>query len=213
MNLKTMKWAAAVGVLALASAAQAVSVTQVGTNVSYTYDDALLGLFGTPTLVGDSLVFTPVDFFAASSNGAGFVGTNKTLNIRITANPGYQFSAVSLTERGDYYLIGSDAEVAVGGQIRVIDLDDPINNEVTGSIAATAPLDVHTTISGFTTTNWTATASVVVPGAAAGWGGADGVVDSVSLTIENLLIKTCSSPAPPRRAARPSSRRSSPVPA
>lgn len=172
----------------LGGSALAIPVTLVGTNVSFTYDDALVGLFGTPTLVGDSLIFTPTDFFAESSNGTGVVMTNETLNIRITANPGYQFSGVSLTERGDYYLIGSDAEVAVGGQIRVIDLDDPISNEVTGAIAATAPLDVHTTLSGFVTTNWTATASVLVPGAAAGWGGADGVVDSVSLTIENLLL-------------------------
>jgi hypothetical protein len=185
---------AAVSIMGLSAAllggsALAVPVTLVGPNVSFTYDDALLGLFGTPTLAGDSLVFTPTDFFVESSNGVdGLVVTNETLNIRIAANPGYQFSSVSLTERGDYYLIGSDAEVAVGGQIRVIDLDDPLNNEVTSNIAASAPLDVHTTLGGFTTTNWTATASVVVPGAAAGWGGADGNVDSINLTIENLLL-------------------------
>jgi hypothetical protein len=114
--------------------------------------------------------------------------TNATLNVQITANSGFLVSGVNLVERGDYYLIGSDAEVAVGGQIRVFDLEDPINNEVTDSIVASAPFDAHTTLGNFTTTNWTANASVIVPGGAAGWGGNDGIVDGVNLTLENLLI-------------------------
>lgn len=165
-------------------------VTVAGANVSFTYDADLLGLYGTPSVSGDSLVFTPTNFFAESTNGEGFAMTNATLNVRITANGGYQFSNVSLIERGDYYLIGSDAEVAVGGQIRVFDLDNPIVNEATDSIETTAPLSVHTTLSGFTTTNWTANASVAIPGT--GWGGADGIVDGVNLTIENLLIANTS---------------------
>jgi hypothetical protein len=170
----------------LGSGVLAAQVTLPGTNVNFTFDSALVGLYGMPTVSGDSLIFTPTNFFAESTNGEGFVMTNATFNIAIAANPGYQFSAISLTERGDYYLIGSDAQVAVGGQIRIFDLDDPINNEVTGSIVANAPFDAYTTLGSFTTTNWTASASATVPGA--GWGGNDGIVDGVNLTIENLLI-------------------------
>lgn len=160
--------------------------TLAGTNVSFTFDETLVGLYGMPTVAGDSLIFTPTSFSASSTNGQGIVQKNGTLNVSITANPGYQFSTVSLTERGDYYLIGSDAAVAVGGQIRVFDQDDPVNNEVTGNIVATAPFNVYTTISSFSTTNWTANASASIP--ASGWGGADGIVSGVNLTIENLLI-------------------------
>jgi hypothetical protein len=169
----------------LSGSAFAVMVTVAGSNVSFTYDTALLGLYGTPTVSGDSLIFTPTSFFAESTNGEGFALTNATLNIGITANSGYQFSSISLTERGDYFLVGSDAEVGVTGQIRVFDQDDPINNEVTDNIAATAPFNVVSTLSNITTTNWTANAGVTIPGT--GWGGNDGIVDGVNLTIENLL--------------------------
>ncbi|MGD8312254.1 MAG: hypothetical protein PVJ66_06625, partial [Gammaproteobacteria bacterium] len=36
------------------SITQAALITVNGTNVSFTYDDSLLGLFGTPTVFGDS---------------------------------------------------------------------------------------------------------------------------------------------------------------
>lgn len=174
----------------LSGSAFAVNIVTVsGTNVSFTYDADLLGLYGTPSVSGDSLIFTPTNFFAESVDGAGYDITNATLNISITANTGYQFSMVSLTERGDYALVGDDASVSVGGQIRVFDLDDPMANEVTDNIVPTAPLDVQTTLgAGFTTTNWTANASVVVPGASRGWGGSDGIVDGVNVTLENILI-------------------------
>lgn len=170
----------------LSGSALAVTTTLAGTNVSFTFDSALLGLYGTPTVSGDSLVFTPTSFSAQSSNGQGFVMTNATLNIAITANAGYQFSTINLTERGDYFRIGDDAQVAVGGQIRVFDQDDPINNEVTGSIVATAPFSATTSFANFSASNWTANASATVPGS--GWGGDDGIVSGINLTLENLLI-------------------------
>lgn len=170
----------ALGVAAalLSGSAFAVNmVTLTGTNVSFTYDADLLGLYGTPSVSGDSLIFTPTNFLAESTGGSYDVA-NSTLNVRITANAGYQFSSLSLSESGDYALVGNDASVEVGGQIRVLDLDDPMANEVTDSILAT----------GFTTTNWTANASVVVPDATAGWGGADGIVGGVNVTLENILV-------------------------
>jgi hypothetical protein len=175
----------------LSGSALAVPTTLAGTNVSFTFDSALLGLYGTPIVAGDSLVFTPTGFSAISNNGAGFVMTNATLNVAITANAGYQFSTINLTERGDYFLLGSDAYVGVSGQIRVFDQDDPINNEVTGSIIPTAPFNVVSTPP-IVTTNWTANASATIPGS--GWGGSDGIVDGINLTIENLLYASTTLP-------------------
>lgn len=171
----------ALGVAAALLSGSAFAVNMVtldGTNVSFTYDADELGLFGTPTVSGDSLIFTPTNFVAESTDGAGYDVANTTVNIRITANAGYQFSSLSLSESGDYALVGNDASVEVGGQIRVLDLDDPMANEVTDSILAT----------GFTTTNWTANASVVVPDATAGWGGADGILGGVNVTLQNILV-------------------------
>lgn len=178
---KMQKTGVALGLVAALMSGSVLAVdmkTLTGTNVSFTYDADLVGLYGTPFVSGDSLIFTPTNFSAESTDGAGYVVTNATLNVKITANTGYQFSAVSLTERGDYYLIGSDAGVAVGGQIRAFDLADPFGSEVTAPIVATAPFNTYMTLADYGTTNWTATAGVTVPGA----------VDGVNLTIENILI-------------------------
>ncbi|MBU1395937.1 MAG: FxDxF family PEP-CTERM protein [Gammaproteobacteria bacterium] len=174
----------------LSGSAFAVSVTLVGNNVSFTYDTDMLGLYGTPTLAGDSLIFTPTNFLAESANGQGYVTAKATLNIGISANSGYQFSSISMTERGDYYQIGSDAYVGVTGQIRVFDWDNPINNWATGSIVPDAPFNVVSTPPVITTTNWTANASVAIPGS--GWGGADGIVDNINFTLENILYASTS---------------------
>lgn len=162
--------------------ALAVVQTLVGTNVTYVFDDALMGLYGTPILSGDSLVFTPINFKAQSTNGQGIVQTSSTINVQVYANANYSFSAFNLTELGDYSLIGSDAQVAVGGQIRLFDLTNPpppAANQLTDPITVTAPLTVATSIANYQTTNWQANAAIGVP---TNWS------NGVNLTIENILL-------------------------
>src|SRR3569832_2674100 len=108
----------AAGVFLLAQAfsgvAFAASVTLSGDSVDFTFDDTLMGLFGHPVLSGDTLSFTPVDFPASSTNGAGYTLAANTANIQMTAHNGYLFSSIDLAERGDYMLLGggSTADVA-----------------------------------------------------------------------------------------------------
>ena len=156
--------------------------TLVGTNVTYVYDDTLMGLYGQPILSGDSLVFTPTNFKAQSTNGQGIVQTSSTINVQVYTNANYNFSAFTLTELGDYSLIGSDAQVAVGGQIRAFDLTNPpppAANQLTDPIAVTAPLTVTTSLANYQTTNWQANAAIAVP---TNWS------NGVNLTIENILL-------------------------
>lgn len=177
--MKHMK-KAAVGVFllgqALSGAALAASVTLTGDTVDYTFDDALLGLFGTPTLVGDTLSFTPVEFQAESLNGAGIDLTNNTINVQVTAHSGYTFSSIDMIERGDYMLLGGGSSADVAGQVRVFDVANPAS-DVTTAIAPDAPLDV---MSSGGTTNWTAGTSTDI----SGWTDAQ----TVNVTWQNLLI-------------------------
>ena len=174
---------AVLGLSAILLSGNALAATQtlVGTNVTYVYDDDLMGLYGQPTLSGDSLVFTPINFKAQSTDGnggvnGGIVQTGSTINVQVYANTNYTLSAFSLTELGDYRLIGSDAQVTVGGQMRLFDLDDvpPAGSELTDPITATAPLTVATSL-----TDWQANAAIAVP---ANWN------SGVNLTIENILL-------------------------
>lgn len=171
-----------------AGTATAIPVTLAGTTVSFTFDTALAGLFGAPSVVGDSLFFTPTTFKAQSLNGAGLTLTSQTFNVAVSANPGYLLSAVNLTEAGDYFNLGSGSAVGVGGQLRMFDLEAPLLPAATSSIVAGAPLTAVTSLSSFATSNWNASASVTVP--SSGWGGTDGYVTNVNVTVENLLLAT-----------------------
>jgi hypothetical protein len=186
--MKHMKILAA-GILLLGQtiggAAFAVPVTLTGATVSFTYDSALSGLFGAPTVAGDVLFFTPTTYKAQSFNGSGFASASQTFNVTVNANPGYLVSAVNLNEDGDYFNIGAGASVGVGGKLYVRDLESPLTPAAFGTIKSALPLTDVTSLANFETTNWTSHAGVAIP---AGWGGADGVVGGVNVTIQNILL-------------------------
>ena len=143
---------------ALSGAAFAASVTLAGTTVDFTFDDAMLGLFGPASVSGDTLYFTPVDFTAESLNGAGFALTNDTMNIKVSAHEGWTFSSIGLAERGDYLLLGSGSMADVSGQMRVFDVATPLV-DVTSSIQAGNPLNQV----GLPNHNWAAQVSITCP--------------------------------------------------
>lgn len=153
-------------------------VTLTGTYVSYSFDADDLGLFGTASLSGDELVFAPLNFLATSANGIPG-GAIQTLNVTVSANSGYQLSAINLTESGSYNL-SSGGNLFVTGNITALDIEGTTESQDIGNIVTTAPLGVIGA-----TTGWVANAGVVLP---AGWGGTDGVVNSIGLKITNQLF-------------------------
>lgn len=167
---------AAVFLLALASAnANAANVTLDGDHFSISYDTAVIGLFGAPSLIGSSLVFAPggnPGFSAQSDNGVKV--TNSTFSFMIMADPGYKLSSFNLFEGGDYMLIGNSSRVSVGGQLRV----KPVNlAALTAAVTPSMPLTSQTTFEAFATTNWDAHASIS-PAVS---------LSSATVSIENLL--------------------------
>ena len=167
---------AAVFLLALASAnASAANVTLNGDKFTISYDTSVIGLFGTPSLIGSSLVFAPggsPGFAAQSENGIKV--TNSTFSFMIMADPGYKLSSFNLFEGGDYMLIGNSSRVSVGGQLRV----KPVNlAAMTASVTPSVPLTTQTTFETFATTNWDAHASISLATP----------LSSAAVSIENLL--------------------------
>jgi hypothetical protein len=166
----------AVFLLAIASAqAHAANVTLDGGNFTISYDTAVVGLFGAPTLIGNSLVFTPggsPGFSAQSDDGVKI--TNSTFSFMIMADPGYKLSGFNLFEGGDYLLIGNSSRVSVGGQLRVKPVDLAV---MSAAIAPSAPLNTRTSFEQFANTNWDASASISPTVA----------LSSAAVSIENLL--------------------------
>lgn len=181
LSLKTLAAAAA---LALGSvAASAVPVTETGSHIKVTYDSALVGLFGAPTLVGDVLSWFPSGSpgFTAQTGG-GIVVTNSTFAVKIEALPGWTLTSFSLTEGGDYFYFGPGADVSVSGQLRVTPLvpaSPTISQSITQSaafISNPVPPPLEPAI---VTHDWTATAGapLIVPGG----------VTQANASIQNIL--------------------------
>ncbi len=155
-------------------AAQAAQQTLSSTAFDITYDDALVGLFGTPTLLGNSLYFAPSGSpgFTAQTSG-GIDVTNSTFAFTITANPGFTLDTFSLTEEGDYFFFGDTAGVDVSGQLRVKPLSAG-SSTLTANVADTS--FVANAVFDFDTHNWSTGASITA-----------GPMTNGQVTIQNIL--------------------------
>ena len=92
----------------------AASVTECGTDVCFTYDNATL--FGSANIIGNNIFFLPTNFIAESNNGDGAASANSTLSILVEAiTEGFAMTQFVLQEQGDYFLSGSSASASVGG--------------------------------------------------------------------------------------------------
>lgn len=155
---------------------QANVVTINGTNVSFTYEDSLLGLLGTPTVTGDQLFFTPTAFSASATGLTSFDLQHSTINIGVSALNGGIINTVKLIEKGDYISKGGSSHVDAGGQIRVADTTAPLD-EVTDFLTLSSPFAQQSNF--FPTQNWQASAS------------ANALIfgtSKVNVTIENILV-------------------------
>ena len=136
----------------------------------------MLGLFGQANVAGDSLYFTPTDFTAESMNGAGFDLTKQTINVKVSAHEGWDFSSLALTERGDYLRVGEAAKVVVSGQIRAFDTQNPLA-EVTSNIL---PTGAFQQTDDFITQNWDAKAAANLATMSA--------ASMINVTLQNILV-------------------------
>jgi len=129
---------AAVCVLALsgglAAQAQAALVNLEGDNFFFTYDDALLGLYGTPVVTGNTVFFQPTDFYSWSWSYLSSSLTRGTVNLTVTPKNGDGVLGISLDERGDYFLDAApgQAMVSVLGTLRVFNEEAPGTQRVAG---------------------------------------------------------------------------------
>lgn len=167
-------------VIAFSGGSNAALVTTNGNSVSFTYDAMLVDLFGPANVIGDSLTFAPSNFKALSLNGSGQAFTNSSFIVQINSLSNNDIGSIALTENGDYELEGQNAKVAVKGELRAIDMADPLVTHVS-KIKAVNPF-VETDFDA-DTANWEANASLnFLPN-----------TSSILVTIENILRAKTSS--------------------
>lgn len=159
--------------LALLSSSAVATTTLGGGNVSYTFDETDLGLFGSASVVDGSLVFAPSGFNATGTS----LYAKETINITVTAASGYSLGGFSLSESGGYALPPTGGTAYATGMFTAIDVEGDTSNQL--------PVGFNGVLDGGA---WNANAAIALP--ATGWGGMDGVVSSVTLTLSNQLFAT-----------------------
>ena len=148
----------AIGLLTSMQAFAAIQ-TITGANFDLVYDDTKLGLFGTPSVAGNNIFFTPNNFKAESLNGAGIVTNNSTINgMQLIAKNGFRFGSIDLAEFGDYLMRDAESFVSVSGQLRAFDGANFAATNTSSSliVSPSTPLNI---IDGMNH-DWTATASI-----------------------------------------------------
>ena len=110
--IKKAFWAGALlSAIFAAQTVSAASVTQCGPTICYAYDDAqvAVGLYGQPTLIGDSLRFLPQSFRAQSDDGEGLVSTSASFYFdNVYSLSGDAVEKIMISEFGDYEITNGD---------------------------------------------------------------------------------------------------------
>ncbi len=142
--------------LAAATWSQASTVTLVGTDFNVIYDPSALGLFGTPQLLGDYLVFTPNSFEAQSLNGSGTdITSSAATGIQLVAHPGYEFGSLSMAAVGDYLMQGAGTSVGVAGALTASDATRPLTLTIS-NLVVPSPLNIANGV----VQNWSGSAAI-----------------------------------------------------
>jgi len=160
--------------IAVSGASNASIVTVNGDTVSFTYDNVLSGLFGTPTVSGNSLVFLPTEFKAQSLDGGATALTSSTFQVKIDRLNGHHITNIALTEKGDYILNGVDTKTGALGELRASEVTFPFQ-EYVSKIKSVNPF-VETGL--FSSADWVTNANLAF---------APDTIKSLFVTIENIL--------------------------
>ena len=113
--------------LAVSSAFATAWSTPSGTVAPFfSYDGGhdVNGLYGDPFWSGTSLIFTPANFVAVSTNGAPPTSVvTDTVDVNLHVDPQWKVATVSVQELGDYNITGPAGSVLAQGNIVLTNLD------------------------------------------------------------------------------------------
>jgi hypothetical protein len=176
--MKFIQNLAIAGFFSVSTIVGAATVTQLGTDLKFTYDDSTL--FGEGTVVGNNIFFVPTNFRAESTNTEGSVLVSDTLNITvelIDPSSGFTMDMFDLNETGDYQVTGSGGSVTAGGSFSVTSLTNAMNEFNTFNASGLGTIGP--------VTEWNASSSIDLS-SINGWGSDTGVI----LQLQNDLSAT-----------------------
>lgn len=182
---RTITTVAIFGAAVLAPAAESATVQLCGPTICYVYDDgqAAIANFGTPTLAGDSVFFTPTSFRAESLNGAGIDIDDATFLFDSVFShdgseqpgTGLEIATLSVVDDGDYRIVGGDA---VDATLRL----QAVNVASAENVSVTEMFDASGDSAG--TQDWSLTAALLPDSTFAA------ASEELRVTVQNTLTAT-----------------------
>ena len=162
-----------------------------GTTSRFSYSDGQedKGLYGDPTVDGNTFEFlTPHDFEAEAENGSAQT-TSDRASVKVNALTNSSLTGINIVERGDYSILGGVAQVKDSGLLLTTRLDSGhfgVQYSLTPTVTYT-DADTHVT----TTSNpkgdgdgtWKAVYFLTLPSG----------TDSIQLVLNNILQATSTS--------------------
>lgn len=121
----TLLGMAAAAMVCTAVPAQAAIVTIAGPSFDLSYDDALLGPYGTPTIVGNSVFFTTTSLIAQRFTEGTTSLPTLLEGLVITMRGSFAIDSLAVSVLGDYFLEDASASVSVGGLLQARDMAGP----------------------------------------------------------------------------------------
>ena len=99
------------------------------------------GLFEDPILVGDTFAFFP-SMFRTESSDRQTNSISDTLSFELIAHPGFSFQSISITEYGDYGILGNGAAQASSKlSIENVDTTDTLNSSLATDLPLIFPIN------------------------------------------------------------------------
>jgi hypothetical protein len=102
---------------------RAAYVQLSGTNFDISYDPAQSGVsaFGSPQLIGDSVIFAADNFSANSLNGGGLVSQSNAFQLLVLPHQDRRITGLQIFAFGDYLLAGQGSYVRAVGTLGASD--------------------------------------------------------------------------------------------
>lgn len=197
-----MKIAALPLLMAVSFGSHAGLVTLNGSTVSFTYDDALLGLYGTASVVGDSFNLTHSNLFVQANDLSTFGSADASLLLHVSTLNGSAINEVNTTQSGGYVNPGIDNYVSAGADVLLYDTNNALNEsgyfvEPAASLAGQySSLPINWTAYGFADVSSFASGSFDIDIYSYLVAVSGGVGDQVSALMSQVVIGVTTGPAP-----------------
>ncbi len=202
MKKMKMKLAALPLLMAASFGVHAGQVTLNGSTVSFTYDDTLLGSYGTASVIGDTFKLSSASLFVHADDINTFGSSSASLLVHVSTLNGSAINEIDAAQSGSYVNPSIDNYVSAGANVMLYDTTNSLNQsgffaEPDASLANQfSSLPINWTSYGFADVSSFASSAFDIDLYSYLVAVSGGVGDHISVLMSQAVIGVITGPAP-----------------